>query len=78
MHGRVSSTLFQLLETEEEISGQTLTRLRMTHQDLANMVGSSRETVTRALNRLQNEGIIAISHQQIQILDRDYLSDSVI
>ena len=78
VHGRVSSTLFQLLETEEEISGQTLTRLRMTHQDLANMVGSSRETVTRALNRLQNEGIIAISHQQIQILDRDYLSDSVI
>lgn len=78
VHGRVSSTLFQLLETEEEISGQTLTRLRMTHQDLANMVGSSRETVTRALNRLQNEGIIAISHQQIQILDRDYLSDSVL
>lgn len=78
VHGRVSSTLFQLLETEEGISGQTLTRLRMTHQDLANMVGSSRETVTRALNRLQNEGIIAISHQQIQILDRDYLADSVL
>lgn len=78
VHGRVSSTLFQLLETEEEISGQTLTRLRMTHQDLANMVGSSRETVTRALNRLQNEGIISISHQQIQILDRDYLADSVL
>lgn len=78
VHGRVSSTLFQLLETEEDISGQTLTRLRMTHQDLANMVGSSRETVTRALNRLQNEGIIAISHQQIQILDRDYLADSVL
>lgn len=78
VHGRVSSTLFQLLETEEEISGQTLSRLRMTHQDLANMVGSSRETVTRALNRLQNEGIISISHQQIQILDRDYLADSVL
>ena len=78
VHGRVSSTLFQLLETEEDIAGQTLTRLRMTHQDLANMVGSSRETVTRALNRLQNEGIIAISHQQIQILDRDYLSESVL
>ena len=78
VHGRVSSTLHQLLETEEQISGQTLSRLRMTHQDLANMVGSSRETVTRALNRLQNEGIIAISHQQIQILDRDYLADSVL
>ncbi len=78
VHGRVSSTLHQLLETEEEICGQSLSRLRMTHQDLANMVGSSRETVTRALNRLQNEGIISISHQQIQILDRDYLADSVL
>lgn len=78
VHGRVSSTLFQLLETEEKITGRNLTRLRMTHQDLANMVGSSRETVTRALNRLQTEGVIAISHQQIEIIDREYLSDTII
>jgi CRP/FNR family transcriptional regulator len=39
----------------------------MTHQDLANMVGSSRETVTRALNRLQDQEIISIAHQQITI-----------
>lgn len=78
VHGRVSSTLFQLLETEEKISGRSLTCLRMTHQDLANMVGSSRETVTRALNRLQTEGIIAISHQQIEILDREYLADTIL
>jgi len=78
VHGRVSSTLFHLLETEENIRGQSLTRLRMTHQDLANMVGSSRETVTRALNRLQNEGIISISHQQIEILDREYLAEAII
>lgn len=78
VHGRVSSTLFQLLETEEKIIGRRLNRLRMTHQDLANMVGSSRETVTRALNRLQSEGIISISHQQIEILDREYLADRLI
>lgn len=78
VHGRVSSTLFQLLETEEKIRGQQLNYLRMTHQDLANMVGSSRETVTRALNRLQNEGIISISHQQIEILDREYLADALL
>lgn len=77
VHGRVSSTLFQLLETEEKIRGQDLSHLRMTHQDLANMVGSSRETVTRALNRLQSEGIIAISHQQIEIIDREYLEDKI-
>lgn len=75
VHGRVASTLFQLLETEEQTVGRTLTSLRMTHQDLANMVGSSRETVTRALNRLQSEGAISISHQRIEVLDREFLAD---
>lgn len=76
--GRVASTIYQLLETEEKIQGRELRRLRMTHQDLANMVGSSRETVTRALNRLQNKGAIAISHQQIEVVDREFLADRLI
>lgn len=79
VHGRVASTLFNLLSAEKEASKDPnrdrLNSLKMTHQDLANMVGSSRETVTRALNRLQDEGIISISHQQISILEIDRLSD---
>ena len=80
VHGRVASTLFNLLEAEQKQSDKGAKdkkeiSLKMTHQDLANMVGSSRETVTRALNRLQDEGIIAISHQQIKILKPDSLSD---
>lgn len=79
VHGRVASTLFNLLKTEKEASKEIdkdkLNSLKMTHQDLANMVGSSRETVTRALNRLQDEGIISISHQQICILEIDKLSE---
>ncbi|MFN8575492.1 MAG: Crp/Fnr family transcriptional regulator [Candidatus Sericytochromatia bacterium] len=79
VHGRVASTLFNLLKTEKEASKDLdkdkLNSLKMTHQDLANMVGSSRETVTRALNRLQDEGIISISHQQICILEIDKLSE---
>jgi CRP/FNR family cyclic AMP-dependent transcriptional regulator len=78
VHGRVASTLHQLLETEEKTRGRKLNCLRMTHQDLANMVGSSRETVTRALNRLQTEGHIAISHQQIEIIDREALLEHCI
>ena len=79
VHGRVASTLFNLLTAEKEVSKdlnkESLNSLKMTHQDLANMVGSSRETVTRALNRLQDEGIISISHQQISILELDKLND---
>ncbi|MFN3432563.1 MAG: Crp/Fnr family transcriptional regulator, partial [Candidatus Sericytochromatia bacterium] len=68
VHERVASTLKNLAEVEgRPIGSKVLINLKMTHQDLANMVGSSRETVTRALNRLQDEGIISISHQQITI-----------
>lgn len=75
VHGRVASTLYNLLTADKgkEDKEQKTLQLRMTHQDLANMVGSSRETVTRALNRLQDEGIIAISHQQITVLKPENL-----
>lgn len=75
VHGRVASTLYNLMQTEGAKTGKTGVSLKMTHQDLANMVGSSRETVTRALNRLQDQGVIAISHQQITILKPDVLAE---
>lgn len=76
VHERVASTLFQLSRTEgRQIGAKILINLKMTHQDLANMVGSSRETVTRALNRLQDEGIISISHQQITINELQALAE---
>lgn len=68
VHERVASTLNHLSQSEgRQIGSKVLINLKMTHQDLANMVGSSRETVTRALNRLQDEGVISIAHQQITI-----------
>lgn len=77
VHGRVASTLYLLMKTEGvRQNGKSSVLLRMTHQDLANMVGSSRETVTRALNRLQDEGVISISHQQIAILKPEILAEN--
>ena len=69
VHERVASTLCSLSRVEGRLLGgnRILINLKMTHQDLANMVGSSRETVTRALNRLQDQDIISIAHQQITI-----------
>ena len=76
VHGRVASTLLNLAQTEgQKANGQVTIRIRMTHQDLANMVGSSRETVTRALNRMQDEGVITISHQQITLLNPEALAN---
>jgi CRP/FNR family transcriptional regulator len=46
---------------------------RFTHQELADLVGSSRETITRVLNELQNNNLISIEKNKILILDPDKL-----
>lgn len=54
--------LFQQLSCEygEEVPEGTQLNIRLTHQNIADMTGLSREAVTRVLDRLQKEGIIAI------------------
>jgi CRP/FNR family cyclic AMP-dependent transcriptional regulator len=43
--------------------------LKITHQELAEMVGTSRETVTRTLARLQAEGVLQLEHRRIILLN---------
>ncbi|MBI3044915.1 MAG: Crp/Fnr family transcriptional regulator [Betaproteobacteria bacterium] len=43
--------------------------LSLSHQDLALLLGTSRESVTRVLDRLAADGIIAVSRRCIEILD---------
>jgi CRP/FNR family cyclic AMP-dependent transcriptional regulator len=43
--------------------------LRITHQELAEMVGTSRETVTRVLAQLKRQGVIEINQRRITLLD---------
>jgi CRP/FNR family transcriptional regulator len=42
--------------------------LKITHQELAELVGTSRETVTRTLARLQKKGIVQLDHRRIILL----------
>jgi len=53
IHGRLVATLYKL--AEENINGQLITP-KVTHQDLAEMIGSSREMVSRIFKDLKNEG----------------------
>jgi CRP/FNR family cyclic AMP-dependent transcriptional regulator len=43
--------------------------LKITHQEVAEMVGTSRETVTRTLARLQKDKIIEIDHRRMILLN---------
>ena len=42
--------------------------LKITHQELAELVGTSRETVTRTLARLQKKGILQLENRRIVLL----------
>ena len=47
----------------------------LTHQDLAESVGTYRETATQVLKDLKADGLIEIGRKRITILDRDRLSE---
>jgi len=48
-------------------------RMRLSHQEFANLIGSTRETVTATLGQLQREGIIEIQRRRITVLERGRL-----
>jgi CRP/FNR family transcriptional regulator len=47
--------------------------LKITHQELAEMVGTSRETVTRVLAHLREQGIIEIDQRRMTLLNDEAL-----
>lgn len=75
-HKRVEDRLHQLLLLLKQEMGQSVaqgTRLsyRLTHQHLANTIGTTRVTVTRLLGKLQQEGSIEIDAGRHIILKGD-------
>ncbi len=52
-------------------------RIKLSHQDLASIIGSTRETVTVVLGELQNEGRLKLGRRKIVLKDIDKLADSI-
>lgn len=67
---RLANLLLRL--ADEQGSGEIV---GLTHQDLAESVGTYRETATQVLNDLKADGLIEIGRKHITILDRDRLSE---
>jgi CRP/FNR family transcriptional regulator len=67
---RVASLLLYLAERFGE-PGENGTRitLRLTHQEMANMIGTTRETVNRALNRFWDEHLVDRRSPQLVLTD---------
>jgi CRP-like cAMP-binding protein len=60
-----------LLNLADEQASSAITGL--THQDLAETVGTYRETATQVLNDMKGQGLIEIGRKRIGILDRGRL-----
>jgi CRP/FNR family cyclic AMP-dependent transcriptional regulator len=52
-------------------------RIKLSHQDLANIIGSTRETVTVVLGELQGEGRLKLGRRKIVLTDIARLADSI-
>jgi CRP-like cAMP-binding protein len=67
---RLASLLLRLSEERgsDEITG-------LTHQDLAETIGTYRETATQVLNDMKNQGLIEIGRKRIRILDTERLRE---
>ena len=62
VYGRVAHTLERLCNPSVEVSP------KLTHQDIANMVGASREMVSRVMKELVVGGYIELQPKQVHIL----------
>ncbi len=58
----------KLIKMTVERDGKQVIPQRMTHQEIAGLVGASREMVSRLMKKLQNGGYIEIEKKQIYIV----------
>ena len=70
---RISETLLQLAsENGVDTQDGVILEHRPTHQQLANMSGTTRETVSRVLKRLETQGYIQCDGRKIKILREEH------
>ncbi|KAF0191425.1 MAG: CRP/FNR family transcriptional regulator cyclic AMP receptor protein [Gammaproteobacteria bacterium] len=67
VYGRVARTLLDLAKPDD---GKMVIQEKLTHQDIANMVGSSREMVTRILKDLTTGGYISNEGRHIVVREK--------
>ncbi len=80
LHREVSTRLATLLINLAERFGENngvgvLIDVRLTHQDLANMIASTREAVSKVMSEFQREGVIESRNRRIAVVNREALGE---
>lgn len=58
VYGRVARLLLDMAEKDTEVEGRFVVRKKVSKQDIAKMIGASREMVSRVMKDLQNRGLV--------------------
>jgi CRP/FNR family transcriptional regulator, global nitrogen regulator len=80
LHREVSTRLATLLLNLSERFGEgngvgTTLDMRLTHQDLANMIASTREAVSKVMSEFQRDGTIEVQNRKIVLLNMEALAE---
>jgi CRP/FNR family cyclic AMP-dependent transcriptional regulator len=78
VYGRLAKKLLELGEAHGRQRGsQVEIVLPLTQQDLANLVGASRESVNKAIKYYRDRGVLTIANHRITVLRADLLRQRV-
>ena len=72
---RLAHLLSELGKTEGVVEKQGIRlKVKLTHQEMANLIGCSRETVSTTMGQFRNDGLLQINGRTITILKPDGLA----
>jgi CRP-like cAMP-binding protein len=75
---RIIEYLIELVEKRgERVGYEHVVRKFITHQEIANLTATSRQTVTTVLNDLRNRNLITFNRRRLLVRDFDALKDEV-
>ena len=75
---RLTHLLLELAEQYgAKVDGAVRLSIKLSHQDLASIIGSTRETVTVVLGDLQAEGLVSVGRRRITLLETNKLAETV-
>jgi CRP/FNR family transcriptional regulator len=78
IRSRLASLLLNLVQNfGEPVSNGTRITLRLTNQEMANMIGTTRETVNRTLNKFWDEHLIDMRTAYVVVVEADKLRGMV-
>lgn len=72
---RLAGLLLKLArDNGQAVAGGTLIDLKLSRQDLAEIVGTSRETVTREIKKMEGAGMLRLEGRKIIVTDKEKLT----